>query len=76
MARAFRKVKLVMMRYYQIMEGCVACGACKAICPKHCISKGKPYVIRQNQCIGCGLCVGRCWRKMICLVEQNQVNTE
>ncbi|MBS5798503.1 MAG: 4Fe-4S binding protein [Candidatus Niameybacter stercoravium] len=35
------------------------------VCPKHCISRGKPYVIQQERCIKCGLCVTRCWRKVI-----------
>lgn len=52
-------------RYYEIDEGCTSCGACKTICPQHCISKGKPYRIIANKCIGCGLCVKRCWRGLI-----------
>lgn len=52
-------------KIYYITEDCVGCGACKTICPKHCISKGVPYQIKERACIGCGLCVTRCWRKVI-----------
>jgi len=58
-----------MKKQYRINHECVGCGACKTICPKHCISKGQPYVIKQSACIGCGLCVTRCWRNVIELVE-------
>lgn len=51
--------------HYYIGDGCTGCGACKTICPKNCISKGRPYTINQKQCIKCGLCVKRCWRKLI-----------
>lgn len=50
---------------YKILEECVGCGACKTICPKHCISKGNPFTIQEDKCIGCGLCTTRCWRKCI-----------
>ena len=50
---------------YVIDKACIACGACKVICPKHCIHKGSPYVINQAQCIRCGKCVARCWRNLI-----------
>lgn len=51
--------------HYEIGKGCVSCGACKVVCPVHCISKGQPYVIQKDKCIGCGLCVTRCWRQVI-----------
>ncbi|WP_157864128.1 DUF362 domain-containing protein [Cellulosilyticum lentocellum] len=50
---------------YVIDKACIACGACKVVCPKHCISKGLPHVINQEQCIRCGKCVTRCWRNLI-----------
>ena len=50
---------------YQIAKGCVSCGACKVVCPVHCIQKGQPYRIDEKKCIGCGLCVTRCWRQVI-----------
>ncbi len=65
MGRGFNEKGYTMKKQYIITEGCVACGACKTICPKHCISKGNPYVIDKKQCIGCGLCVSRCWRQVI-----------
>lgn len=52
---------------YVISKGCVKCGVCKVVCPKHCISKGTPYVIHQDRCTRCGLCVKRCRRKLIYL---------
>lgn len=62
-----------MKKQYRITKDCVACGACKTICPKHCISKGNPYYIKQSQCIKCGLCVSRCWRQVIKLVEETDL---
>ncbi|MGL4346177.1 MAG: 4Fe-4S binding protein [Cellulosilyticaceae bacterium] len=50
---------------YKIDTSCVGCGACKVVCPTHCISKGSPYYIREEACIGCGHCLTRCWRKLI-----------
>lgn len=50
---------------YKIKEECVACGSCKKICPRQCISKGRPYYIHTEKCIGCGLCTQRCWRGLI-----------
>lgn len=61
-----------MRKRYVITKECVACGACKTICPKHCISKGQPFIIKQDQCIGCGLCVSRCWRNVIKLTQSEE----
>lgn len=61
-------------RKYIITKACVACGACKTICPQHCISKGRPYVIKQSSCIGCGLCVTRCWRQVIEVISETTMN--
>lgn len=55
----------VKKKYYEIEEGCVGCGACKTICPVHCIQKGQPYRIQKEKCIGCGRCTTRCWRGVI-----------
>ena len=54
---------------YVIDSACIACGACKVICPVHCISKGNPYRINQSTCIKCGKCLTRCWRNLIKLQE-------
>lgn len=58
-------------RIHVILEGCVGCGACKTVCPKHCISKGKPYTIDSKKCIGCGACTKRCWRGLIVHQQTN-----
>lgn len=56
-------------RVYEIQEQCNSCGACKVVCPKHCISKGRPYKIKEEICIGCGRCTTRCWRGLIKIKE-------
>nr|WP_307989599.1 4Fe-4S binding protein [uncultured Niameybacter sp.] len=52
-------------KVYVIDDQCNGCGACKVVCPKHCISKGQPYRINQASCIKCGRCTMRCRRKLI-----------
>ena len=44
----------------KITEKCVACGACKEVCPVECISEGDIYVIDASQCIDCGACEAGC----------------
>ena len=44
----------------KITEKCVACGACKEVCPVECISEGDIYVIDPDTCVGCGSCAGAC----------------
>lgn len=45
---------------------CTGCGACAAICPKHCIhmeqdAAGFPYPAAEyNECVGCNLCESAC----------------
>ncbi len=44
-----------------ITTKCVACGACKDVCPTGAISEGDPiYVIDASACVDCGACVGEC----------------
>ena len=73
MEKVYKKGKRKMRKKYIITKECVACGACKTICPQHCISKGFPYVIKQSACIGCGLCVTRCWRQVIKTISKVEV---
>ncbi|WP_366512900.1 4Fe-4S binding protein [Clostridium sp.] len=35
-------------------------GRCKKYCPQKCIKSGKPYEIKQNNCLHCGLCFETC----------------
>jgi multimeric flavodoxin WrbA len=44
----------------QPVRGCVACGACKEVCPVECIAEGDIYVIDASQCIDCGACEAGC----------------
>ena len=58
-----------------IKERCCGCGACKNICPKHCIEMRpnfegflEPYVNNQH-CIQCGLC------DQVCPVQHTQIKS-
>jgi NAD-dependent dihydropyrimidine dehydrogenase PreA subunit len=44
---------------YKISNECVACGACKEVCPVGAITEGQPYVIGE-ECIDCGACAEQC----------------
>ena len=48
-----------------ISDKCIGCGKCKNICPQQCIKVGKPYYIRQENCLHCGLCAENCTTKSI-----------
>ena len=39
---------------YKISDACVACGACKEVCPVEAISEGDIYTINADTCIDCG----------------------
>lgn len=45
---------------YKISDDCIACGACKSVCPVDCIAEGTPYKIDENACIECGACASAC----------------
>lgn len=45
---------------YTISDACIACGACKEICPVEAISEGDIYVIDKDACISCGACQDTC----------------
>lgn len=41
---------------------CVACGACRKVCPRSAISiwKGCYAVVNEENCVGCGICAKTC----------------
>lgn len=46
---------------YYIMEGCIGCRSCTAVCPQGCIeTDGLPFRIRQENCLHCGNCFAAC----------------
>ena len=45
---------------YKISDACVACGACKDVCPVEAISEGDIYLINPDVCIDCGACEAEC----------------
>lgn len=46
---------------YVITDACVACGACKDVCPVEAISEGSPkYKIDPGTCVDCGACAAEC----------------
>jgi len=46
---------------YVINDDCVACGACKDVCPVEAISEGSPkYTIDADKCVDCGACASEC----------------
>ena len=45
---------------YKISDACVACGACKEVCPVEAISEGDIYLINPDVCIDCGACESEC----------------
>lgn len=51
---------------YSISDMCIACGECLASCPSHCIDKGMPYSIRQENCLHCGNCYAVCQHGAVC----------
>lgn len=57
---------------------CVACGACKKVCPKEAISiyKGCYAVIDKDKCVGCGKCGKECPAGCITRKEREQSEKE
>ena len=54
----------------------IPCNPCQDACPKGCISIGEnitslPVVVKESQCIGCGMCVAACSGQAIFLVNEN-----
>ncbi|WP_329887975.1 4Fe-4S binding protein [Pseudoramibacter sp. HA2172] len=43
-----------------ITDGCIGCDTCAGLCPQQAIDAGTPYVIRQPNCLHCGLCFENC----------------
>jgi NADH-quinone oxidoreductase subunit F/NADP-reducing hydrogenase subunit HndC len=48
--------------YYEIIDVCTGCGACKKVCPVNAIEgvKKEQHVISQDKCIKCGQCFTVC----------------
>lgn len=44
----------------QILDTCIACGACAAECPVECISEGDIYKVDADVCIDCCACEAVC----------------
>lgn len=45
---------------YKITQDCIACGACKPVCPAEAISEGDIYKIDPAKCTDCGSCADVC----------------
>lgn len=49
-----------MVKFYAVLDEarCVACGACKKVCPKDAITihRGCYAVVNKEICVGCGMC--------------------
>ena len=44
-----------------IIEACIGCGSCVAVCPQNCIEKKHiPFQIKQDHCLHCGNCMTVC----------------
>lgn len=55
-----------MPKSYYVSSLCVGCGACRSVCPAHCISCVRPpMVIDAAVCTGCGRCAAACPRRAI-----------
>ena len=51
---------------YVVTDECVACGACKDICPVGAIADGSPkFSVDAGSCVDCGACAGECPRNAI-----------
>jgi len=49
------------MGTHHIIDGCINCGACAAVCPVNAISEqGEVHVIDKDICIDCGACDEAC----------------
>lgn len=45
---------------YIINQDCIACGACKPVCPVEAIAEGDIYKIDEATCTDCGSCADVC----------------
>jgi ferredoxin len=50
------------MQYVIVPETCKGCSKCSRVCPVGAISGviKQPFVIDQNKCIKCGMCISSC----------------
>lgn len=51
-----------MKQVAHVQNGCVACGVCMHVCPRHAIhvQNGIKAVVNNALCVGCGLCEKHC----------------
>lgn len=51
---------------------CVACGACRKVCPRGAISiwRGCYAVVNEESCVGCGICAKTCPAGCITIKEE------
>lgn len=55
---------------YSINKFCTSCGICKDVCPEHCITNEKGYVINGSSCIECGSCYEKCPSNAIDILKE------
>lgn len=70
-----------MLEFTKYKYDCTGCGACMAVCPKHCISMQKDeegflYPVASDSCVHCGKCERACPVQKNILDRNTIVNQE